>query len=234
MRADQLIMLGVVGLGGYAAYRMLSASPTPPGGPTPGGSTPGGPTPLPGTLPSGMVVLGNPLRLKEGQFYAGRLNLPAGGTGIPGLDPFVQQAAPEATRAALEALGFTSVVVYPSIASTVPQKDHFPAETLMNPHSGTRWFIGKWNKPTMDVPRPPVIEQMWVTRTPQWLPVVSGESSVTTWVQTPGGKLAGAVGLAVGAALLSDAYPAYRVPLLGGAALGLGALYLSAPKVPAG
>lgn len=223
MRADELMMLGVVGLGGYAAYRMLSA-PSSPSSPSP---TPGQ-TPLPGTLPSGMVVLGNPLRLKEGQFYAGRLNLPAGSSGVATLDPFIQQASPEMTRAALEALGFTNVVIYPTVASTVPQKDNFPAETLMNPHSGTRWFIGKWNKPTMDVPRPPVIEQMWVTRTPTWLPVVSGVGALDGW--TPREKLGAGIGMAVGAAVLSQVYPQYRLPFLLTGMVGVGALYLSLPK----
>lgn len=229
MRADQLLMLGVVGLGGYAAYKMVSASPSPSG--TDPVLPPGSP-PSPGALPSGMVVLGNPLHLKEGQFYAGRLNLPSDPTGgvLPGsLNPFTQQASSEAIRAALEALGFNSVVIYSNIAQTVPQKENFPAETLMNPHAGTRWFIGRWGKPTMDVPRPPVIEQMWVTRTPSFLPVISGDGGVGPWLETSGGKLAAGAGLAVGAFLLSSAYPDHRGIFLGGAALGLGALYLSMP-----
>lgn len=223
MRADELMMLGVVGLGGYAAYRMLSAPSSPGAAP----SSPGA-TPLPGTLPSGMVVLGNPLRLKEGQFYAGRLNLPVGSSGVAALDPFIQQASPEMTRAALEALGFTSVVIYPTVASTVPQKENFPAETLMNPHTGTRWFIGKWNKPTMDVPRPPVIEQMWVTRTPTFLPVVSGIGALEGW--TPREKMFAGVGMAVGAAVLSQLYPDHRLAFLAVGGVGLGALWMTLPK----
>jgi hypothetical protein len=247
--ASQFMMLGVLGLGAYAAYRMTQASPS---GTSPAPSTPGAlpPPAQPGPDTNGMTFLGNPLHLKKGQYYAGRLSLPVAPSfaippltpagpptplgavpGLPDISPFTQGASEEVLGRALAAMGFGDVRVYMSVAD-LPSSG-FPASTQVNPHAGTRWFRAMWNGPaTMDVPRPPAIEMMWVTSSPAL--VSSRQTTAISGLPPFVERNPLAVGAAIAgtAAVLSTLYPQYRLPLLGSGALALGGLLLSLPPTP--
>jgi hypothetical protein len=138
MRPDKLLMLGVVGLGFYAAYRLLTSTtstslPPPPDKPNPlpvpTGALPLNAGPLPSPPANISTVDGDPLNLRGGQWYHGRLEL-----------------SPSATReqvsGQLLTMGFKNLSVY--VTPLEASQDIFQAFALANPGAGTRWFRARW------------------------------------------------------------------------------------------
>ena len=169
--ASVLLGLGVVGLGVLGVV-VLSKPTVPPGPkttPTPPPSIPGlgslpGIAPTPPVPPSGtLVFVDTPttVHLRQSQYYRGRLSL-GGFAGL--LPPFNASATEEQIGKGLSALGFADVRVYMNV-SELPSG--WPPETAMNADAGTRWFQGQWTGITADVPKPPQVEKVWVTASPQ-------------------------------------------------------------------
>lgn len=144
IRADKLLMAGVVGAGLYAAYRMTQAKPALP-------------APDNSTEEDGLILLGDPLTMQTGRYYRGRLDLPAPAN--QPILPFNSKGTEEDLGRALVALGFADVRVYMS-ASELP--DGWPASTAASAGAGTRWFQGQWGQPDVKLPRPGQLRMIWI------------------------------------------------------------------------
>lgn len=142
MRADKALMVGVGLLGAFAAFKMLSAKGE--NAPLPPGDRPTG---------TGLIMLGDPLLLKQGQVYRARLSLAAT------TPPFSTAATADAIAQGLSAIGFSNVTIFMTLQSLPTD---WPASTMVNPQPATRWFQGTWNGPTLSLPRPATIESIWV------------------------------------------------------------------------
>lgn len=184
MRADQWLMLGVVGLGVYAVYRMtraeaspLPASPGDSARPTPL-PIPSGPLPaLPAdsTPPSNLsVVTGPVLKLTPASWYHGRVEtVSKNGQASSVFFPADNRAD---LVTALTSLGFGNVSVFmtPKEASN----DIFQPFAFEGAGQGTRWFRARWpfadalgNLSSTSISRPDGLVTLWVAAPPA---VVSG------------------------------------------------------------
>ncbi len=160
MRADQGIMLGVVGLGAYAVWRMLRA-PAPPrpdpedlpiltlplrGGP---------PDPAPaGTL----LVEGGLETLRPNDWFAGRLEL-----------------TPNEAKGTLPSWGFAGSAARPELGQAPnalvydvneARRAGFPAWSLARPGQRTTWFYGRFVAP-LQRGRPPALISLWRAAPPR-------------------------------------------------------------------
>lgn len=148
MDAPKLMMIGVAGLGAYAAYRMLGAKKDAAQEETIIDS-------------SGLVLLKDPLSMKQKQYYRARLELPA--SRLQPLPPFNEEGTDDDLTQAMSALGFSDVQVFSS-------KEHLPSGwpvgTTGGPTRGTRWFQGRWSQEAMQVPRPSQVKIMWISKAP--------------------------------------------------------------------
>lgn len=173
MRAEQGMMIGVGLLGLFAAYKLVTskkADETPQPTLIPGLGTPDRPD------GNGLLMLGDPLNLKQKQYYRARMVL-LGRTAFP----FTNSATEEVIGKALASMGFEDVRVFMTI-SDLPQ--NWPASTTTAPLSGVRWFEGRWAGPSISLPRPVTIEAMWPTPPPvNAAPTVSG---LLEWGQMTG------------------------------------------------
>lgn len=138
IRADQALMAGVVGLGAFAAYRMLKSKPA-------------------FAAPEGKAALGDPLNMQSGTYYRGRLEVPD--SRVQPLLPFNTSGTEEDLGRGLVALGFQDVRVYMS-PGEVPSD--WPESTVAEAGSGSRWFEGQWAGPSMPLPRPGQLKLIWV------------------------------------------------------------------------
>lgn len=127
-------MIGVVALGGYAVYRLVRA----PSGA--GTGLPAAAGPLPAPPPGSTVLDGDLLHMREGQWYRGRFEPPAG------IDP-------TSVAALLQARGFGGTNDDPMIITDAPGTLWAPW-SLPNPSPRTRWFYARWNRPTAPLWRP--------------------------------------------------------------------------------
>ena len=156
MDATKLMMACVVGIGGFALYRMSKASASSP-------QTTAPPVPLaPGqTRPTGegLPYLSDPLSLKQGQWYRGRLQLPAEAVG-----PFSRASNAPELQAALAALGFATNASLFMSESELPAD--WPQTALAGANDRSRWFYAMWNLPSVKLPRPAAIELMWASPSP--------------------------------------------------------------------
>ena len=155
MRADKLLMLGVVGLGAYAVYR-LSKTDTQPRPdnelkPTPIVPPNKGPL-LPENFP---LLVGNPIHLTNSRAYRGRLET----TDQPA--PFSPSSSREDIQRALEVLGFSNPQVFVTASEAA---GNFPEFSLANSTPASRWFYGRWLGPTTDAPRPNAVNLIWVSQ----------------------------------------------------------------------
>lgn len=155
MDVTKLAMIGVVGFGAYAAFKMLNAPKLLPGSPGIEPGTSEGPD------ASGLTVLGDPLSMKRLQYYRGRLELPD--PTLQPMPPFNLQGDRAGLIAALTALGFDNVQVFMG-RDRMP--DGWPPGTLKGMGDGTRFFQARWMQEAMQLPRPAQIRLMWLTRTP--------------------------------------------------------------------
>lgn len=158
MRAEQGMMIGVGLLGAFALYKMVTSknveeAPAPVPGLLPG--VPGTPDKANGT---GLIMLGDPLRLKQKQYYRARMLL-IGRTAFP----FTNNVTEEVLGKSLAAMGFADVRVFMELKDL---PSDWPASTTVGAIAGTRWFQGMWEGPSMDLPRPATIEAIWATPAP--------------------------------------------------------------------
>lgn len=164
MRAEQGMMIGVSLLGLFAAYKLVTAKkeeekPAPTL--IPGLGTPDRPN---GT---GLILMGDPLTLKQKQYYRARMLL-LGRTAFP----FTNSATEEVIGKALGSMGFEDVRVFMTLQDL---PSDWPASTTNAPLSGVRWFQGRWAGPSISLPRPLTIEAMWATDPPpNAAPLVAG------------------------------------------------------------
>ena len=168
IRADQVFMLAVVGLGGYAVYRLVTAKPTreplPPDVPiltTPTGTRP-------------VDILGNlalepTMPVGRGAWYWGRVELPnvaespRAGLSVTSTDGDV--------AAAVRAMGFERVEVHRTPESAASRINS--PQALSESRGSSRWFFARFVgqdpvRPdgTRRIPRPPWLSILHVTATP--------------------------------------------------------------------
>ena len=163
MDAAKLMMLGVVGIGAFAVLRMGKASAQGPQTTDPNAGPGPSPTPSqPGARPSGdgLVFLSDPLSLKQGQWYRGRIQVPAEASG-----PFSQASSSPELAAALNALGFAPGAQLYMTAEQLPAS--FPQKAVDGATDRTRWFYAAWSLPSVKLPRPAAIDLMWVAPSPE-------------------------------------------------------------------
>jgi len=178
LRADQVLMLGVAALGGFALYKLLIApkDQTPKGDvPQPLPQRPQTPNmglpniPGPASLPAGYAVIPvqqlmpnavPTIHLTNSRAYQGRIETIDEQGRTQGM-PFHPDASAEAIATGLTALGFDAVQVFmsPEAAAGV-----FPREALANPGRGTRWFYGRYTAPTMDTASPEGLKLLWIVQ----------------------------------------------------------------------
>lgn len=185
LRAEQWMMLGVGAIGLYAAYRLTRSSgtraedtpnvapeppnPLPPPPPPPGRVLPAAPGPVPPMTSAVEGVTGDPMTLRGGAWYKGRIETTSG----DGLSP--SSSASDVAKAIGARLGLSSVEVFGWPEAAAPVIQH--AFSLANPGAGTRWFRARLPvlAPT-SVRRPLWLVQIWrsappsqpVTGAPLW------------------------------------------------------------------
>lgn len=152
MDAPKIMMVGVAALGAYAVVRALSAPKSYALGDESAES--------PGDT-SSLVLLKDPLSLKQGQYYRGRLELPT--TRLQPIPPFNDEGSEEELTKALIMLGFDDVRVF-TRKEELPTG--WPVGTTGAIAKGTRWFQAKWSQASMQLPRPSQIKTMWLTKNP--------------------------------------------------------------------
>lgn len=171
LRADQLLMLGVVGLGVYAVYRMQRVTPKPIN-----------PDDIPILNPNGQVPFGDrvpnlatepTIRMAADQWYSGRLDLPVGVArpGPPGSIQLSASATREMIEQELRQFGFNPVQVF---MSPTEAQGHIPLPgALAAATEGSRWFSGRWSPalmpdqlPRTRVSRPMFLSLLWYTTNP--------------------------------------------------------------------
>lgn len=178
LRADQLLMGAVVGLGAYAVYRLARASSGDQQGPVEA-PTPAGPhVPIPGedsSLPMQPTVLVVPppematlggsrldRDLRQGIWY--RIRLETYGSN----PPFSPDSPREALQAGLGTMGFgpgpDGVLVF--VNADEARAAGYPEWALAGPGRGTRWATARWAKPTQPYQRPPAFQAGWATHEP--------------------------------------------------------------------
>lgn len=128
-------------------------------------------------MPEGtaLVLLDDPLSLKQNQYYRGRMEMP-----LDGVPPFDATAGVNVLVESLTGLGFADVKFYMK-ASELPQTGYkWPMSTAKDPTPNTRWFQARWNAPSIKVPRPPAIVLMWVTPSPELVAKTLASQPATT------------------------------------------------------
>lgn len=174
IRADQALMLGVIGLGAYAVYRMTRPREEVPPEDVPilnGQGVPtapvfpqniaSGPTiQLPaGTQPDGVTT--------TNRWYRGRLELPQQGSPTReslNLTHLSRQSPRPTIEAALRQFGFDRVEVYMTPEEAAPRITL--AAAMANPTQGSRWFFGRYAGPRETKARPPVLTVLYPTAVP--------------------------------------------------------------------
>lgn len=149
MRAEQWLMLGVVGIGSYAVYRMIANDPPPPSP-----SVEHAPA-APGAIPEGISVVKTPSDLKKNQWYKGRFEGMSGDAG--------------AVAALLGTLGFGGfdsgdAAIYPTADSA--RAGGIPEWALSGAGAGTRWFYAPWYGPAQATAFPSNTNVIYVARSP--------------------------------------------------------------------
>ena len=191
MRAEQWMMLGVVGIGAYAVYRMTKTTPDQaptdqppivhPPKPTPVVVPPGVLPDLPGVLaspPTNMVLETGPtMSLQPAAEYHGRLETisSAGHESAPPLSSTSSQADIENALKSMFGFNVVHVFMTPQAAA----QDLFNAYSLSSPGRGTRWFRARFpfvadNPPNSHPSRPTELVLFGKTAPLQSPPAVAG------------------------------------------------------------
>lgn len=174
IRADQALMIGVVGLGAYAVYRMtrpredvapedvpiLNGQGVPTAPVFPQNIAQGPTLQLPaGTQPDGVTT--------TNRWYRGRLELPQQGSATresANLTHLSRQSPRQAIEAALRGFSFDRVEVYMTPEEAAPRITL--AAAMASPTPGSRWFFGRYAGPRGTRARPPVLTVLYPTAVP--------------------------------------------------------------------
>jgi hypothetical protein len=132
-----MLMAGVVGLGAFAALKLVTSKSFSSAEPK-------------------EEQMGEVLTMRQGRYYRGRLDLPP--SSVQPVLPFNANGSEEDLGRGLVALGFDDVRVYMS-TSEVPAS--WPASVVNIPGPGTRWFQGRWKGPDIQLPRPRQLTRVW-------------------------------------------------------------------------
>lgn len=173
MRADKILMVGVVLLGGYAVYRLVTAPkvlpeparpPTPPlpskgeGGPPLGdASLPDAPGLIP-AIASGTPLVSEPWTLQKERGYQGVIET------FGQRSPFSTSSPREEIKRALEALGFADVLV---LMTPSEARGHVPDWARDSAGRGTRWIHARWAAENRAVAKPAAFRMLWIARPPK-------------------------------------------------------------------
>ena len=165
IRADQVFMLAVVGLGGYAVYRLVTARPTreplPPDVPI----LNGGRTPATGTRPvdiAGNLALEQTMPVGRDTWYWGRIEMP---TVAESPRAGLSVTSTDADIAALvRAMGFERVEVHRTPESAASRISN--PQALAESRGSSRWFFARFAGPSARIQRPPWLSILHVTATP--------------------------------------------------------------------
>ena len=183
IRADQVLMIGVVGIGLLAAYWLTQTTPErqtttdpqvppPPQLPPPPPFVPGSPPVFPQNLATGTMIT-----LRPGQWYRGRLEL-----------------APTATaadvRRFLELQGFDQTSVFTS-AAEAENAGILPA-ARQDPAPSSRWFYGRYaakrlgDASLVDVlPRPMAVTALYFAASPAVPRAFAAGRPGYAWLRAP-------------------------------------------------
>jgi hypothetical protein len=167
LSAEKVLMAGVVLLGGYAVYRLVTAPkdqaalPGTVPGALPGslpGAEPGAPfgttLNVPNTAPVVKPTAAGTLRIANSCAYRGRLELSAPGTLLTPL------SSPEDVVRHLESIGFDAVTVQQSPTEALAAG--MPAFALGGALPSSRWFRARWLNPTKEIKPPPTLRLLIV------------------------------------------------------------------------
>jgi hypothetical protein len=174
LRTEEWFMVGVVGLGTYAAYRLLTA----PSDQTPAGAAPRPLPPRPGILqaPVGDAsVLRDPatLSLVRGRYYRGRIET-VGADGRALAPPFAPTSTAREIRQGLISMGFSSRIdgaaVFMSPTEQANSDRATPPWALAGAGAGTRFFYAEWAGSTGTIARPPGFVAVWADLAPGQAP----------------------------------------------------------------
>lgn len=160
MRADQALMLGVGALGLFAVYKMVTGKAQAEGPAPTQGLLPGVPALVPNQQDAnGLLLLGDPLQLQQGQFYRARM------LALGTAPPFSTVADEITIGQGLVTLGFADVRVFMTIKDL---PGDWPASQIVAPTAAAtaRWFQGVWQGPNVVLPRPLSIQAMWPSQNP--------------------------------------------------------------------
>lgn len=138
LTVPSLMVAGVAAIGIFAAYRLVKLKQDV----SPEGSD------------GNLALLGDPLTLRQGAIYRGRLRVREAGA-----PPFLVGSDRATLENALKLLGFGNVRVFMR-EGELPA--NWPVSTTENAGSLTRWFQGEWRMPSATVPRPPDVEAIWM------------------------------------------------------------------------
>lgn len=144
LTVPNVMMAGVVGLGLFAVYRLVKTRTED--------------IESEGSEGEELVVLGDPLKLTANRYYRARLRVRDVGS-----PPFMSTSSRETIAGGMKALGFTDVQVFMG-SSELPS--NWPVSTTKGTGPNTRWVQGRWGQPSLSLPRPPDIEQIWITKPP--------------------------------------------------------------------
>jgi hypothetical protein len=151
---ERWFMLGVVGLGAYAAYRLVLA----PKGPSNTfdavnpNATRAFAKPSDFTLPAGnTAALGDLVGLEQARWYGGIID--SGAPDYPG----------GTANAVLASYGFSPVTTFTDKASAA---QHVPSYALATSSPTAVWFRAPFSLPTQQRPRPAWLPLLWATIAP--------------------------------------------------------------------
>lgn len=160
-----MAMIGVIGLGAYAIYRMI-ANGSHGGSGAAGG---GGPVLSPGSFTppaDSTAVLGDSIAFEKNRWYGGVVDL--GGAGA--IAPVTANAAGLANALASYGFGTPSVPNFkpPNVfLSAAEAALHVPPYAITPTSKTARYFVGLWTLPSQSRPRPAWLPLLWSTIAPK-------------------------------------------------------------------
>lgn len=157
----KIFLGGIVILGGYATYRMVTAedeAPKLPPGPPPRPdapwiNVPGLPAEPPPLSSQGVAYLGSPVPLRQGKRYRALLKL-----GTLEAMALALTDKKQAVASRFSDLGFRDVRVWDKLQDL---PSDWPTETLLQPDPNALMLEGVWEKESAQIPRPTQVTKAW-------------------------------------------------------------------------